>query len=357
MHEHGHYFAAGPAALPMTVKQQVQAAIIEYHDTGLSILELSHRSDAFGQILDSARQLMRDLYAVPANFHILFMQGGASQHFDALPLNLMGQAKLASYVTTGLWSHKAARLAQKYTSVETIDGLAEQQGQRYCIDSSAWQFNPDSAYLHFTPNETVDGIQTDDPIALPLPVAADMTSCLMMRAIDFSRYGMIYAGTQKTLGIAGLNVIIVRDDLLDRARADTPELYLYDFLARENSIVNTAPVFACFVMDLMLQWIQQQGGIQAMEAASRTRSEIIYQAIDSNPVWVTQVAAQSRSLINAVFAGQTTAQTEWLLAEAEACGLWGLRGHRKIGGVRASMYNGTPLMAVEQLAELIQAAR
>ncbi len=357
MLEQGHYFAAGPAALPMLVKQQVQEAIIEYGDTGVSILELSHRSDAFGQLLDSARNIMRDLYAVPADFHILFMQGGATQHFDALPLNLLGQAGLASYVTTGLWSNKAARLAQKYTPVETINGLAEDQGQHYCIDSSAWQFNPRSAYLHFTPNETVDGIQTADPIALPIPVAADMTSCLMMRAIDFSRYGLIYAGTQKTLGIAGLNVIIVRADLLDRKRADTPELYQYDFLARENSIVNTAPVFACFVMELMLQWIQQQGGIKVMEDASRARSEIIYQAIDNNPVWVTQVAPQSRSLINAVFAGHTSAQTEWLLAEAEACGLRGLRGHRKIGGVRASMYNGTPLSAVEQLAELISATR
>lgn len=357
MVDQGHYFAAGPAALPMAVKQQVQDAIIEYGDTGLSILELSHRSDAFGELLSNARQLIRELYNVPANFHILFMQGGATQHFDALPMNLLGEAKIASYVTTGLWSNKAARLAQKYTAIETINGLAQQDGQSYCIDSSAWNVSADSAYLHFTPNETVDGIQTDDPIELSVPVAADMTSCLMMRAIDFSRYAMIYAGTQKTLGIAGLNVIIIRDDCLDRRRADTPELYQYDFLARENSIVNTSPVFACFVMELMLRWIQQQGGVKTMLDASRARSEIIYQAIDSNPVWVTQVAAPSRSLINAVFAGQTSSQTEWLLAKAEACGLRGLRGHRKIGGVRASMYNGTPLAAVEQLAELIRIAK
>lgn len=348
-----HYFAAGPAALPAQVKQQIQDDIIHYRDSAISILELGHRSEAFTNILDESRRCMRKLYAIPDNYQILFVQGGATLHFDAVPLNLLGSHTCATYIDTGLWSAKASRSAQKYTRVETFNGVSSDANEQSCLDPSEWIVHPDSAYVHFTPNETVDGMNCADPIDSPIPVIADMTSCLLMRDLNVADFGLIYSGTQKTLGIAGLSVVIVRDDLLDRAHASTPELCRYDCHAEHDSIVNTSPVFACYVMQLMLQWVSEQGGVKAMVEASRVRAKVIYDAIDSNPCWSNTIATNSRSSINAVFQGQSPAHTDALLAQAEACGLTGLQGHRKVGGVRVSMYNGTPLCAVEKLADLI----
>lgn len=357
MGHQGHYFAAGPAALPPSVKQQIQDDILHYQDTSTSILELGHRSEAFANILNQARHYMRALYAIPDNYQILFVQGGATLHFDAVPLNLLGSYTCATYIDTGLWSAKAARSAQKYMQVETFKGLQSQAGRQSCIDPSEWVIHPDSAYVHFTPNETVDGINCANPIKSPVPVVADMTSCLLMRELNVADFGCIYSGAQKTLGIAGLSVVIVRDDLLDRVHASTPELCRYDLHAQHQSIVNTSPVFACYVMQLMLQWVSEQGGVSAMVAASRQRAKIIYEAIDANECWSNTVAPENRSVINAVFQGQSQAHVEKLLTQAEACGLTGLQGHRKVGGVRVSMYNGTPLCAVEKLADMIGSIR
>jgi len=357
MGHQGHYFAAGPAALPAQVKQQIQDDILHYQDTSISILELGHRSEAFTNILDQARLAMRTLYAIPENYQILFVQGGATLHFDAVPLNLLGARTCATYIDTGLWSAKAARCAQKYMRVESFNGTHTQAGRHGCLDPSEWVIHPDSAYVHFTPNETVDGIDCPDPTSSPVPVVADMTSCLLMREFNVADFGLIYSGAQKTLGIAGLSVVIVRDDLLDRAHPSTPELCRYDVHAQHQSIVNTSPVFACYVMQLMLQWVSEQGGVSAMVAASRERAKIIYEAIDANACWSNTIAPEHRSIINAVFQGQSQAHVDKLLAQAESCGLTGLQGHRKVGGVRVSMYNGTPLCAVEKLADMISSIK
>lgn len=357
MGHQGHYFAAGPAALPAQVKQQIQDDILHYQDSSISILELGHRSEAFATILDDARRCMRVLYAIPDNYQILFVQGGATLHFDAVPLNLLGSKRCATYIDTGLWSAKAARSAQKYMRVETFNGLHTKAGQQSCVDPSDWVIDADSAYVHFTPNETVDGINCADPRKTPVPVVADMTSCLLMRELNVADFGCIYSGAQKTLGIAGLSVVIVRDDLLDRAHDSTPELCRYDLHAQHQSIVNTSPVFACYVMQLMLQWVSEQGGVSAMVEASRERAKIIYEAIDANDIWSNTIAPQYRSAINAVFQGQSQAHVDKLLSQAESCGLTGLQGHRKVGGVRVSMYNGTPLCAVEKLADMISSIK
>ena len=349
----GHYFGAGPAALPQEVKQQINNAVINYKDLPVSILELSHRSDEFAAILEDARSLLRSLYSIPDNYHLLFMQGGASLQFDAIPLNLLGTLQRATYIDTGLWSRRAAGFAQKYAQVDLVNGLHELNNKQCLLAEEAWNIHSDAAYLYITPNETVDVIALPEVGHFDVPVVADMTSCFMMRPVDISRYGVIFAATQKTLGISGLTVVIVRDDLLDRADEDTPYLLRYDEHVKENSIVNTSSVFACYVCKLMLEWVDRQGGIVEMVKNAKHRASLLYSAVDESEVWSNSVCEAARSAINVVFDCPQRQTLELFLNKAKQHNLTGLEGHRLRGGVRASMYNGTPLEAVKQLSELI----
>ena len=351
-----HYFGAGPAALPLEVKQQIQSNIVRFTESDISILELSHRSEEFALILDSARNLLRNLYSIPSNYHILFMQGGATAQFDAVPLNLLGTAKHMTYIDTGFWSRKAADLAKKYAEVTLLNGLAEADGKICCIDTDQWNVSNDSAYVHITPNETIDGIELRSIKEMSIPLVADMTSCLLMRPFDISQYGLIYAGTQKTLGIAGLTVVIVRDDLLQQVSEQTPHLYRYDIHVREKSLVNTTPVFACYVTQLMLDWVNKNGGVKSMATQAQRRAELLYSAIDENPNIVNNICVANRSSVNVVFDFLHPQALQTFLAATNERGLLGLAGHRLVGGVRASMYNGTPMAAVENLYELMRAS-
>lgn len=349
-----HYFGAGPATLPDQVKQQVQKDILQFNDSCVSILELSHRSEEFSLILNRARASLRSLYAIPNQYHILFMQGGATAQFDAVPLNLLGKAKHATYLNTGVWSRKSAALASKYTSVKFIEGLEEKHNKICCVASEDWLIDKDSAYFHITPNETIDGIELAEVDYLEIPVVADMTSCLLIRNIDITRYGIIYAGTQKTLGIAGLTVVIVRDDLLNLVSKMTPDLYRYDLHVQEDSIVNTAPVFACYVTQLVLDWVAKSGGVAAMVTQANTRADLLYQSIDESSVIENNICQAYRSSINVVFNSVRKEVIDNLLVAAQKQGLTGLEGHRLVGGIRASMYNGTAMSAVQNLSKLIQ---
>ena len=349
-----HYFGAGPAALPDEVKQQAKIDFLQYQNSHVSILELSHRSEEFCQILRDAQMLLRELYAIPKNYHILFMQGGATSQFDAVPLNILGEAKHATYINTGLWSRKAADLARKYTSINLIEGLEKENSVIRCRHSNCWNVNEDTAYVHVTPNETVDGIELSDVSELRVPVVADMTSCLLMKDIDVSRYGVLYAGTQKTLGIAGLTVVIVRDDLIGRVNPLTPEMYRYDTHVKENSIVNTSPVFACYMTKLMLEWVRDHGGVRKMIALAKERSELLYKSINESDLLMNKIASDSRSTINVVFNSPDQNLIASIISKAQQQGLTGIAGHRLVGGVRASMYNGTPIEAVKKLNRIIQ---
>jgi phosphoserine aminotransferase len=351
-----HYFGAGPAALPQEIKQQIQKDILLYSDTGISILELSHRSEKFSSILTSAQSLLRSLYAVPDNYQIIFMAGGATMQFDAVALNLVGDAKHASYLDTGFWSRKSANLASKYVDIKFVQGLSQEGKKICCIEPEQWHVDPDTAYLHVTPNETIDGVEFIDVKNMDVPIVADLTSCILMQDIDISRYGVIYAGVQKSLGIAGLSVVIVRDDLLDRVAEITPDLLRYDLHVKENSIVNTCPVFACYVTQLMLDWVARNGGVKMMVEQAKARAELLYQAIDLNPKLANNICENNRSLINVAFNSPDKRVIENLLAAATQQGLIGLQGHRLAGGIRASMYNGTPISEVQKLAALIDAA-
>ena len=352
-----HYFGAGPAALPAAVKQQIQSDIIEYKDTGLSILELSHRSTAFAEILSHAQQQLRTLYAISSDYKIIFVQGGATGQFDAVPLNLLGSANHASYIHTGFWSSRAAEFAKKYATVQLVEGLQHDQAGICCTPTEQWQIDGKSAYIHVTPNETIDGIELKEIKHGSIPLVADATSCLLMRPFDISQYGLIYAAAQKTMGISGLTVIIVRTDLLDRVADTVPWLYRYDVHVRENSVVNTAPVFACYVTGLMLDWVVANGGIAQMHADASLRAERLYQAIDDNELLTNQICPNNRSCINIVFNFAVRENLNKFLTVAREQGLHGLEGHRMVGGVRASMYNGTPMPAVEKLQNIMQQMR
>lgn len=349
-----HYFGAGPAALPLAVKQQIQTDVIQYKNSPVSILELSHRANEFSEILDQASQILRELYSIPDHYHIIYMHGGATAQFDAVPLNLLSGAKKMSYVDTGMWSRRAAQFAQKYGEVKVINGLIDNEDEIRCVPSDQWEIDPASAYVHVTPNETIDGIAQKDVFTMQIPVVADMTSCLLMKWFDINDYGLIYAGTQKTLGIAGLTVVIVHNDLLDRVTEQTPWLYRYDAHVREHSKVNTTPVFACYVTQLMLEWVRQNGGIKVMVEQAQLRANLLYQTIDKYSNIINKIASSNRSNINVVFDFPKSATLEKFLHSAEHIGLYGLKGHRLIGGVRASMYNGTPMAAVEKLNKLLQ---
>jgi phosphoserine aminotransferase len=342
--------------LPPEVKQQIQKDISLYRDTGISILELSHRSEQFLSIINSAQSLLRSLYAVPDNYQIIFMAGGATIQFDAIALNLVGDAKHASYLDTGFWSQKSAGLASKYVDVKIVQGLEEGDDEIWCVESEQWDTNPESAYFHVTPNETVNGVEFLEVKKMDVPIVADLTSCILMQDINISDYGAVYAGVQKSLGIAGLSVVIVRDDLLDRVSEKTPELLRYDLHVKENSIINTCPVFACYVTQLMLDWVTKNGGVKGMVEQANIRAKLLYQAIDLNPKLVNKVCEKNRSAINVTFDSLDKKVTENLLLAASQQGLIGLQGHRQAGGVRASMYNGTPIDAVQKLAALIKAA-
>lgn len=349
-----HYFGAGPAALPASVKQQIQNDIIAYQELPVSILELSHRSPEFTNILDKARAQLRALYAIPDHYHVLFMAGGATTQFDAVPLNLLGSTQSATYIDTGFWSRKAASLADKYGAIHVASGLEQRAGLSACIDSSQWDIQQDSVYVHVTPNETIDGIELRN-LQKHHSLVADMTSCLLMQSIDINDYGLIFCGAQKTVGIAGLTIVIVRDDLLAQAMPQTPEMLSYAQHVQDHSIVNTAPVFACYVSQLMLDWVQQNGGVDAMSRQAEQRAQLLYTAIDEHPGVINTVHPDNRSNINVVFDFARAGACEDFIQQAAEYSLYGLRGHRLKGGIRASMYNGTPMHAVEQLREIILA--
>ncbi len=351
-----HYFGAGPAALPAEVKQKIQKDINLYGDTGNSILELSHRSEQFSSIITSAQSLLRSLYAIPDNYKIIFMAGGATLQFDAIPLNLVGSAKHASYLDTGFWSRKSANLARKYVDVKFVQGLIDSREKICCIDPEQWNVDPESAYFHVTPNETIYGVEFTQVKKTDIPLVADMTSCILMQDIDISNYGVVYAGVQKTLGIAGLSVVIVREDLIERVSETTPELLRYDLHVKENSIINTCPVFACYVTQLMLDWVKRNGGVKAMVEQANMRASLLYQAVDSNSKFVNHVCENNRSVINVAFNSSDNGVINNLLVAAKKEGLTGLEGHRNAGGIRVSMYNGTPMGAVHRLVELIAQA-
>jgi phosphoserine aminotransferase len=341
-------FSAGPAALPAEVLEQLRDEMLDWRGQGMSVMEMSHRGKAFVGIAEQAEADLRELLAVPSGYKVLFLQGGATGQFAAIPLNLTRPDSVADYVNTGAWSKKAIAEAKRYCQVN----VAADAGGKYTSvpESGAWKLTPGAAYVHYTPNETIGGVEFPFvPQTGDVPLVADMSSTILSRPMDVSRFGVIYAGAQKNIGPAGLVVVIVREDLLGRARADVPTVFDWNAMAADGSMLNTPATYSWYVAGAVFQWIKRQGGLAAMERLNRAKAEALYAAIDGSGYYRNPVEPRCRSWMNVPFTLPDAGLDEAFLKGAKAAGLVALAGHRSVGGMRASIYNAMPMTGVEAL--------
>ncbi|AYC33559.1 3-phosphoserine/phosphohydroxythreonine transaminase [Pseudomonas cavernae] len=349
MSKRAYNFCAGPAALPEAVLQRAQAELLDWQGKGLSVMEMSHRSDEYVAIAEKAEQDLRDLLSIPSNYKVLFLQGGASQQFAEIPLNLLPEGGVADYIDTGIWSKKSLEEARRFGSVNVA---ASAKGSDYFAipAQNEWQLSKDAAYLHYASNETIGGLQFDwIPEVGDVPLVVDMSSDILSRPVDVSKFGLIYAGAQKNIGPSGLVVVIVREDLLGRARSSCPTMLNYKVAADHGSMYNTPATFSWYLAGLVFEWLKEQGGVAAMEQRNRAKQELLYKAIDSSRLYSNPIAVSARSWMNVPFRLADERLDKPFLVGAEARGLLNLKGHRSVGGMRASIYNAVGLDAVEAL--------
>jgi len=345
-------FSAGPAALPLPVLEQARDELVEWH-AGTSVMEVSHRSRAFIDVAERAEADLRGLLAIPPNYRVLFMQGGASAQFSAVPLNLAAAGATAGYVHTGHWSERAIKEGRRFVNVAV---MADEAASGYTTvpaqDSLAVPAG--ASYVHYTPNETIGGVEFPYiPDTGAVPLVADMSSTMLSRPLDVTKFGLIYAGAQKNIGPSGLTVVIVRDELVRQARPGTPIVFDYRAVADAGSMLNTPPTFAWYFAGLVFQWIRNEGGLAVMGQRSRAKAEMLYRAIDASSFYSNPVARQCRSWMNIPFRLAKPELEKTFLAEAEVAGLIHLAGHRAVGGMRASLYNAMPIEGVRALADFM----
>ncbi len=347
-------FSAGPAVLPKAVLQQVQQELVDWHGCGMSVMEMSHRGKEFMGIAAEAEADLRALMGIPSNYKVLFLQGGASSQFAMVPMNLLRGKTSADYLNTGEWSKKAIKEARKYGSVNVV-ASSEDRNFSYAPEQSAWKLDPNAAYVHYTPNETIGGVEIFwTPETGDVPLVADTSSTILSRPIDVSKFGLIYAGAQKNIGPAGLTIVIVREDLLGQTVAGTPAMFDYKTHADADSMYNTPPTFAMYVAGLVFKWIAAQGGLAAMEKINREKAALLYDLLDGTDFYNSPVAKENRSLMNVPFTLKDAALDEAFLKGAKERGLVQLKGHRSVGGMRASIYNAMPREGVQALADYMR---
>ena len=347
-------FSSGPAMLPAEVLRRAEQELTNWHGLGTSVMEISHRSKEFIAVAEAAEQDFRDLLKIPSNYKVLFCHGGARAQFAAIPGNLLGDAKSADYIDGGYWAHSAIKEAEKYCSPNTIDVKTTLDGKRALLPMREWQLNDDAAYVHFCPNETIDGIAIDEePDFGDKVVVADLSSTIMSRPIDVSRYGVIYAGAQKNIGPAGLTLVVVREDLLGKAQRYVPSILDYKVLAENESMFNTPPTFAWYLSGLVFKWLKEKGGVAEMDKVNQAKADLLYGVIDNSSFYRNDVAAANRSRMNVPFQLADAALDKVFLDESLQAGLHALKGHRVVGGMRASIYNAMPLEGVKALTEFM----
>ena len=342
-------FCAGPAALPEAVLRRAQAELLDWQGKGLSVMEMSHRSDEYVAIAEKAEQDLRDLLVIPNDYKVLFLQGGASQQFAEIPLNLLPEDGVADYIDSGIWSKKAIDEAQRFGNVN-VAASAKAYDYFAIPGQNEWQLSRHAAYLHYASNETIGGLQFDwIPEVGDVPLVVDMSSDILSRPLDVSKFGLIYAGAQKNIGPSGLVVAIVREDLLGRARSSCPSMLNYKIAADNGSMYNTPATFSWYLSGLVFEWLKEQGGIEAMEKINRAKKNLLYKAIDDSDFYSNPIAVNARSWMNVPFRLADEKLDKTFLAGADARGLLNLKGHRSVGGMRASIYNAVGLDAVEAL--------
>jgi phosphoserine aminotransferase len=348
-------FSAGPAALPLEVLEQVGAELTDWQSSGMSVMEISHRSKAFIAVAEQAEADLRELLAIPANYKVLFLQGGASGQFAAIPLNLAGADATADYINTGNWSKKAITEAKRYCARVNVAADAADDGYNSVPDESVWNRSSDAAYLHYTPNETIGGVAFPHiPTSGAVPLIADFSSSILSEPLDVSRFGLIYAGAQKNIGPSGLCVVIVRDDLLDRARKVTPSIWDYRQMAADGSMSNTPPTFGWYIAGLVFQWLKRQGGLAVMGQRNRAKAAALYAVIDASGFYRNPVRRDCRSIMNVPFTLANPDLDKVFLTDAKRDGFTNLEGHRSVGGMRASIYNAMPPEGVGALVSFMQ---
>jgi len=347
-------FSAGPAVLPHEVLQQAREELLDWHGSGMSVMEMSHRGKEYMSIQADAEKDLRELMAIPANYKVLLLQGGASQQFAMVPMNLLRGKKSADYVHTGEWSKKSISEAKKFATVNVVATGADKNFS-YIPAFDTWQRDPDAAYLHYTPNETIGGVEFNwVPDTGAVPLVADMSSNILSRPIDVSKYGLIYAGAQKNVGPAGLTIVIVREDLIGQVLAGTPTMLDYKTHADNDSMYNTPPTYGIYIAGLVFQLLKRKGGIAGMEKTNIAKANMVYGAIDaSNGFYHCPVATSDRSRMNIPFTLKDAALDGDFLKQADARGLLQLKGHRSVGGMRASIYNAMPLDGVQALVNFM----
>jgi phosphoserine aminotransferase len=343
-------FSAGPAMLPEAVMAQAQTEFLNWEHQGSSVMEISHRSKPFMQIAKEAENDLRQLMNIPADYQVLFAHGGGRGHFASVPLNLATEEDSADFLITGSWSKGAVKEAQKYLKPNVVGELLVENGITKVADPKTWDLSDDAKYFHYCPNETVDGVAMFDvPEVGNTPIVADMSSTILSAPIDVSKYGLIYAGAQKNIGPSGLSIVIVREDLIGHARKSTPSIFDYQLLADNDSMYNTPPTYAWYLSGLVFKWLKEQGGVEAIHKINQHKANLLYQAIDGSDFYRNSIEKSFRSMMNVPFQLVDAALDQTFLEESEKFGLKALKGHRSVGGMRASIYNAMPIEGVEAL--------
>lgn len=340
--------------LPTAVIERAQQEMLEWNGSGMSVMEMSHRGKEYMSIATKAEKDLREVMSIPDNYKVLFLQGGASSQFAMIPLNLLGDKNSADYINTGMWSKKAIAEAKRYCSVNIAADTSD-NGFTTVPTQAELRLNPDAAYVHYTPNETIGGVEFDYiPETNGVPLIADMSSTILSRPIDVSKFAMIYAGAQKNIGPAGLAIVIIRDDLLGKAAENTPAMFNYEIHASNGSMYNTPPTYSWYMAGLVFEWIKEQGGLEAIGAVNKRKAEKIYAVIDSSDFYGSPVAKNGRSWMNVPFTLANSDLDADFLAGAAEKGLITLKGHRSVGGMRASIYNAMPEEGVDALVAYMQ---
>ena len=346
-------FCAGPATMPTAVLEKAQQEMLDWHGKGVSIMEMSHRSKDYMVVAEKAEADLRTLLNIPSNYKVLFLQGGASLQFSAIPLNLLGKNAQADYVHTGIWSEKAIKEAQRYGDIHVINASHQQDGKTAIAPVSEWNLRDSSAYVHYCENETIGGLQFSEIPNVKAPLVADLSSSILSAPIDVSKFGLIYAGAQKNIGPAGLTLVIVREDLLDQAKPEIPSLLKYQAQAKGDSMVNTPATYAWYLSGLVFEWLLEQGGVNAIHAINRQKADLLYGYLDQSNFYDNPIATANRSIMNVPFTLADTALEKKFLEEATQQHLVNLAGHRSVGGMRASIYNALPLEGVQALVSFM----
>ena len=346
-------FCAGPAALPEAVLKQAAEELVDYQGAGLSIMEMSHRSSEIVAIATEAESDFRELMGISDDYSVLFLQGGASTQFAAVPLNLLGENRKADYVNTGQWSKKAIKEAGRFGEINVV-ASAEDSNFTTIPAFESWSLSKDASYLHYTPNETIGGVEFMWTPEVDVPLVADMSSTILSRPIDVSKFAVIYAGAQKNIGPAGLTMVIVRKDLLGKSADSCPAMLDYKTAAENDSMYNTPPTYSIYLAGLVFKWLKEQGGLSAIAEVNNRKASKLYGFIDASDFYANPVELASRSTMNVPFTLANSDLDKQFLAESEQAGMLNLKGHRSVGGMRASIYNAVPEQAVDALIEFMK---